>query len=139
MLTYYCPQCWTIITKEEKFCPNCGYEVRLFLESDYEEKLLAALHHTVPERRIMAAQILGIRKSQRALSEFQKIVESGETDYYFLRAVLLAVMKIDHPNCEVILRKALHNRSTLVSELAQELLENLAQNHPSQLWDHHTG
>lgn len=101
--------------------------------------MLAALHHSVPERKIMAAQILGIKESQRALPEFLQIITSGENDYYFLRAILLATIKINHPQREVILRKAAHHPSKLVSDLAEELLDQLSKNQPSDTWDQHTG
>lgn len=139
MLTYYCPHCWTVIIENKNICPNCGYDISQFVESDYEDKLLAALHHSVPERKIMAAQILGIRKSQRALPEFMKIITSKETDYYFLRAVLLAVVKIDHPNREIILHKATQHSSKLVANFAKQLLEQLDQSLQPDVWDHHTG
>lgn len=139
MVTYYCPRCWSVIPKEAKTCPKCGYEIGEFLESDYEDKLLAALHHSVPERKIMAAQILGIKESQCALPEFLHIITSGENDYYFLRAILLATVKINHPQREVILRKAAQHPSKLVSDLAKELLEQLSKNQPPDTWDQHTG
>jgi len=139
MVTYYCPHCWTVINKDNKICPNCGYNISEFLKSGYEDKLLAALHHSVSERKIMAAQILGIKESQRALPEFLKIITSGETDYYFLRAVLLATAKINHPNREVILQKAAKHPSRMVSDLANDLLKQLEGNHSPDTWDKHTG
>jgi len=77
MLTYYCPHCWSIIQEGQTTCPSCGYILDEFEKSDFEEKLLAALYHPVTERKIMAAQILSLRHSQRALSEFLKIREFG--------------------------------------------------------------
>lgn len=139
MLTFYCPHCWAIITEEQLTCPNCGYILNEFKKSDFEEKLLAALSHSVPERRIMAAQILGIRESQHALPEFLKIIISGETNYFFLRAVLLATAKIDHPEREVILHKATQHSSELISQLATELLDVLERGQQPDRWDRHTG
>ena len=77
MVTYYCPHCWTILDEKDQVCPKCGYVIKDYQDSSYEDKLLNALHHPVPERRIMAAQVLGILGSQRALVEFLKILESG--------------------------------------------------------------
>jgi hypothetical protein len=128
MLTYFCPKCWKMIKESEQTCLNCGYVLEEFQKTLYEDKLLAALHHPVPEHRIMAAQILGNRQSHQALPEFLKIVVSGETDYFFLRAVLLAAAKIDHPNRYIILQKACLNPSKLVSDLAKELLAQVTKN-----------
>ena len=139
MLSYYCPNCWEILDKNEQICPHCGYVLEKFQELAYEEKLLAALHHSVPERRIMAAQILGNIHSHRALAEFKKIIEGEETNYFFLRAVLFATAKINHPNRIIILQKATRKPSTLVSDLANQLLLLLSENKNIDEWDRHTG
>ncbi|NPV77704.1 MAG: HEAT repeat domain-containing protein [Anaerolineae bacterium] len=110
-----------------------------FKRLSYEDKLLVALNHPVPERRMMAAQILGNMRSQRALNEFLKIVTSGNTDYYFLRAVLLATAKINHPDRQLILQKASQHYSTLISNFAIELIEQLEENGSVDEWDRHTG
>jgi len=86
---YFCPNCWENIPEGEQVCPKCGFRLDDFTNYEYEEKLIAALRHPVPERRIMAAQVLGMRESQKAIPEFRKILSGDDTDYYFLRAVLL--------------------------------------------------
>jgi len=138
-LTYYCPNCWESIEKSETSCPHCGYKIEKFNQSSFEDKLLAALHHSLPERRIMAAQILGNLKSEKALLEFQKIINSDETNYFFLRAILLATVKIKNPIRETILEIASHHSSNLVSDLARRLLTQLSDNQDFQKWDRNTG
>ncbi len=125
MLTFYCPNCWSNVKEGEKTCPNCGYDLESFTHLDYESKLLAALHHPVPEPRMMAARILGDLGSERALPEFLRILQSGEGDYYFLREILLATAKINHPDRIAILQKAVLSSSMLVSSLANDLLARL--------------
>jgi len=138
MVTFYCPHCWETVNLNQEKCPHCGYFLDDFKKLNFEEKLLTALHHTVLERRIMAAQILGIQGSQKAIPEFRKIIESGEMNYYFLRSILLSVAKIDHPDREEILKKASHHPSELVASLARNLLKDLAMNREPDTWDHHT-
>lgn len=123
MLTFYCPSYWQIIDESEKTCPHCGYSLDTFSHQDYKEKLLAALHHTIPERRIIAAQILGNLKIQQAVPELKKILEEEREDYYFLRAILTALAKIEHPERIEILQKAAHHPSGLVSSYAKMILE----------------
>ncbi len=139
MLTYYCPNCWTIVRETDKVCPNCSYKLTEFDGLSFEDKLLAALHHAVPERQIMAAQILGNIHSQQALPEFQKIIEAGEENYFLLRAVLSATAKINHPNRIMILQKAISNPSKLVSDLANQLLLHISENKNMDEWDRNTG
>jgi HEAT repeat protein len=139
MLTFYCPSCWQIIDEGEKTCHHCGYSLETFSHQDYNEKLLAALHHTIPERRIIAAQILGNLKIQQAVPEFKKILEMEREDYYFLRAILTALAKIEHPEQIEIIQKAAHHPSGLVSSYAKMILEKIKLGENLDGWDHFTG
>jgi HEAT repeat protein len=139
MLTYYCPNCWEMVAAEDEKCPKCGFFLKNFDETDYEEKLIAALHHPVSERRIMAAEVLGNRGSRRALPEFKKILSSGEMNYYILRSVLMAIMKIEDPEREKLLRQALVHPSDLAAGLAKELLDKLSSKANMDQWDRQTG
>lgn len=139
MLTYYCPECWKIVNETDIVCPHCGFQLTEFHELDFEEKLLSSLKHSIPERKIMAAQILGNINSGKALIEFQNIIESGETNYYILRSILIATAKIDDPLRMTILQNAIHNASTLISELAKSLVQMVIEHKNIDTWDHHTG
>ena len=137
MITHYCPECWSTLQGTEITCPNCGFLLQKYNQLAFEEKLLVALHHPVPERRIMAAQILGNLHSQQAISEFENII-AVENDYFFLRAVLLAVAKIKHPRQMDILSSATRHPSSLVAHLALELQQKLRESQPIDEWDHNT-
>ena len=139
MLTYYCPRCWEIVQENQQECPHCVCKLDDFTHFDFDDKLIAALHHSVAERKIMAAQVLGIRQCKRAIPEFRKILASDENNYFFLRAILLAVAKFDNPDREEILAQAKSNPSELVSELAAELIDGIHSGKKSNLWDRHTG
>lgn len=139
MLTYYCPKCWRVVEEGQRVCPSCGYLLDDFTHLDFDDKLIAALHHSVAERKIMAAQVLGIRRCKRALPEFKKVLGSDENNYFFLRAILLAVLKIDDPDCEEILARATKHNSELISQLAVELLGELHSGKNRGQWDRHTG
>lgn len=139
MLTFYCPNCWLTLDEGVEICPRCNYRLEGFNQLAFEDKLLAALHHTIPERQIMAAQILGNLHSERALPEFLKIVTLEGCDYFFLRAVLTAAAKIDHPLRTTILELASHHESNLVRNLADELRTALATGRELRVWDRHTG
>ena len=139
MLTYYCPRCWEIVQENQQECLHCGYKLDDFTHFDFDDKLIVALHHSVAERKIMAAQVLGIRQCKRALPEFKKILKSDENNYFFLRAILLAVAKFDDPDREEILAQAIRHPSELISVLAAELLDRIHSGKKTNLWDRHTG
>lgn len=139
MLIYYCPNCWSVVTDDDSVCPQCGYALNEFHQLEYEQKLLTALHHTVPERRIMVAQILGNLHSERAMEEFEKIIKSGETDYYFMRVILLSIAKTDSSKRAHLLKIAASNPSALIARFADRLL--VVVNHGENIseWDRFPG
>ncbi|GAP22321.1 hypothetical protein LTAR_02552 [Leptolinea tardivitalis] len=139
MLTYYCPNCWKRIPDGQKTCPFCGFVLEEFKLQTYEKKLILALHHPLPERRNIAAQILGNINSTRALEEFEAILKSGETNYFFLKVVLLAIAKIDSPKRIELLKIATTNQNTMIQELATTLIEMVKENRPIPEWDRGTG
>jgi len=118
-MTFYCPKCWAEIAELDRTCPYCGYDLENFTHLGYEDKLISALRHPVPERRMMAAHILGELGSEHALPEFQRIIEGGIGDYFFQREILIASAKINQLNRMPILLKAAQSDSTLISSLVK--------------------
>ncbi len=134
MLTFYCPNCWHMTREKEDTCSNCGFQLKVTSEGEYEAKLIASLHHPVPERRNIAAQVLGNLATPRAIPALVEIVNSGESDYYFMKAVLTAIAKIDWPDREKILETAGNHSSALIAHLAQELLDLVRMGERPQEW-----
>jgi len=123
MATFFCPSCWGEISPHLEKCPLCGFILAQYDQLTFEEKLLGSLHHPVFERRVMAARILGLLKSHRALPLFKEILSADNTDYYFARAILEAIDQIDLPESRLILKKATNHRIELIRELARELID----------------
>jgi HEAT repeat protein len=138
MLTYYCPNCWGKIEEEIDFCPHCNYPLDDFNKLTYEMKLIHSLNHPIPGRRNIAAQILGNIQSVSALDEFEKILQSADDDYYFLRIILLSVAKIASPRREKIIQIGLENSNILVQDFARELLKKIQNNIAIDEWDRNT-
>jgi hypothetical protein len=67
-MTYFCPDCWKIIPAEVKTCPFCGCNLAAAGERSYPERLIGALHHPIPETRVLAAEILGELQYRPALA-----------------------------------------------------------------------
>jgi len=139
MITFYCPNCWNRIEENIDTCPFCGFNLADFIQLTYEEKLIQSLHHPVPSRRNIAAQVLGNNNSIKALDEFEKILLSGETDYFFLRVVLLAIAKIKSTKSLELLKLAETNPNALVREWASTLFDSVVNGLPIPEWDRGTG
>jgi len=139
MLTFYCPKCWQVVNEKEKTCPHCGFSLEKLSNQEYDQKLLDALHHTIPERRMIAAQILGNLEIQQAVPIFKQILASEVEDYYFLRTILISLAKIDHPERMEIIENATHHPSNLVCSFARKILKKLNENQPIETWDEFSG
>ncbi|GAP10927.1 protein containing HEAT repeats [Bellilinea caldifistulae] len=139
MLTFYCPKCWQVVNEKEKTCPHCGFSLEKLSNQEYDQKLLDALHHTIPERRMIAAQILGNLEIQQAVPIFKQILASEVEDYYFLRTILISLAKIDHPERMEIIENATHHTSNLVCSFARKILKKLNENQPIETWDEFSG
>ena len=103
-------------------CPNCGYDLSDFSSRSYEEKLLLALRHPVPESRMVAIQTLGDLHSQRALLELERILGDLQEDVYTLRETVIAIAKIPGEYSKTLLKGATQHPYTLVRHKAEELL-----------------
>ncbi|MGB9800256.1 MAG: HEAT repeat domain-containing protein [Thermanaerothrix sp.] len=125
MLTYYCPHCWHTLEGKATLCPYCGYDLSEFESLSYPQKLIHALHHPIPERRVIAAQVLGELGAAEALPAFEALLDKlqdEQYDYYLLRAVLEAVARIPDPRRVALLRRATHHPADLIARLAHDLL-----------------
>jgi uncharacterized membrane protein YvbJ len=54
----FCTHCWTEVDSEDLQCPKCGADFGNDARS-YEQKLVAALRHPLPEARVRVCWLLG--------------------------------------------------------------------------------
>jgi len=119
---YYCPNCWKEINDKILTCPHCGHVLSQQQSFTYVEKLIHALRHPIPEKRMMAAQLLGDLRCKEALSVFAEILKK-ESDYYFIKEIILAIDKIGSEDGIAILLSLREHSSSLVKKLVDEILK----------------
>jgi len=119
---YYCPNCWKEINDKILVCPHCGHDLNQHQSFTYVEKLIHAIHHPIPEKRMMAAQLLGDMGCKEALPVFAEILKK-ENDYYFIREIILAIDKIDNKAGIAILLALRGHSSFLVKKLVDEIMQ----------------
>jgi len=66
-LMQYCSNCWAENLMGATVCERCGTPLSETEPIFYDQKLMRALHHPIPETREMAAMLLGQRKDRHAL------------------------------------------------------------------------
>lgn len=111
--TFFCPQCWTEISESAGGCPHCGYDLSSYERLSYEEKLILSLKHPIRENRMMAIQLLGNLKSEKAVVALECMLESEE-DFYVLRETIHALAGIGGAESMRIIRGLRNHPSRLV-------------------------
>jgi HEAT repeat protein len=119
---FFCPSCWKEIEAQIARCPYCGYFISRYDACSFEEKLIHALRHPIRENRMMAIQLLGEIKSEKAVLVFASILES-ENDFYVIREIINSLNKIGSFESMDLIRKMNNHPSKLVSNLVQEMTE----------------
>ncbi len=142
-MTYFCPECWKIISADAKTCPFCGCDLAAAANRSYPERLIGALHHPIPETRHLAAEILGELQYRpaieplltRAREELSDTLPAqagdplrGQTrtpDIQFLAALLRSARALGAPaeEWQAIIKQA-------NSRLLKRLLESENPSHP---------
>ncbi|MDZ7302177.1 MAG: zinc ribbon domain-containing protein [candidate division KSB1 bacterium] len=103
-MTYFCPGCWRIIPADAKICPFCGCDLAAAEMRSYPERLIGALHHPVPENRLLAAEILGELRYRPAmeplLARAREELQEHPPDFQFLATLLRAARDCGAPEQE---------------------------------------
>jgi HEAT repeat protein len=96
-MTWFCVECFEEIDGPGQRCPSCGAPAEDDLRS-YENKLVTALNHRLPDRQVLAARILGALRSQAAIPALAGLAEDGGDPYLAAEAArALAMIEPEHP------------------------------------------
>lgn len=80
MTTFYCPNRWREVSESATVCSHCHTNIsERISQTDYIDKLIAALRHKEPMTPVRAAWILGERREPKAVPALTKIVRKGRT------------------------------------------------------------
>lgn len=91
---HYCWCCYAEVPAPAGRCPNCGREIAAPVGADHVDKLIWALHHPLPERRLLAADALAQRRERRAAPVLRRSLEE-RPDPYQQASVLSALLAIE--------------------------------------------
>lgn len=100
----FCTECWHETDSSQPTCPCCGADFAVNQRS-YEEKLISALDHPLPEARVRACWLIGLNNIQSAAGKLIALAENDE-DLFVRRAAVQALGKI-HAESAVPLLKSL--------------------------------
>ena len=119
--TFFCPSCGKQGPDDDAVCPSCGKSTRHWREHAFEERLLLTLHHPIQEHRMMAIQILGQRKYERAVPVFAEMVAAGQ-DVYTLREIVNALSQIGTNDSRQLIMQLRDLPSPVVRKACEEVI-----------------
>ncbi len=95
MSHWYCPDCFAEVAPAAAQCPRCGADLSA-LGGDFEQRLIKALRHPLPDRQLLAAQILGARRAHQAVPRLMEVIQESNDPYLAAEAVT-ALARIGDP------------------------------------------
>jgi HEAT repeats len=120
--TYYCWHCYAAGTQPAGTCRACGRDVEGPAGLDYTDQLLWALHHPLPDRQLIAAQILGARREHRAVQPLRAVL-ADTGDPYFAAEALRALVRITSvSDCQDLLTRYAASGPAPARRVARDLL-----------------
>jgi HEAT repeats len=121
-VTYYCWHCYAANRWSRRACVGCGEEVAAPAGTDYVALLIWSLGHPLPERRMIAAQVLGQRREPRARERLLELALEA-ADPYLAAQALSALIAIDgSPPHRALLQRLAKTGPTLVKHVARAAL-----------------
>jgi hypothetical protein len=100
---YFCPACWSVISREDMVCPNCGYDLKEFHNLPYEYKLIMALEHPVKEMKRNVIYTIGKKDLEMAIPHLEVMINK-ETDPIILMEIADALSRMTSPQAIGLLR-----------------------------------
>ncbi len=115
-LIQFCSNCWAENLIDTTICDRCGTSLAETEPIFYDQKLLRALQHPVPEVREMVAMLLGLRQDRHALPALlARLLE--ESDIGVLCAISKALGQLGDCQAAALLAKRLAQPNALVVAL----------------------
>ena len=131
-LIRFCSNCWAENPIGATVCDRCGRPLTETEPIFYDQKLMRALHHPVPETREMAAMLLGQRRDRHALPVLlARLLE--ETDIGVLCAISQALGQLG--DCRAVPSLAKRLAQPLALVVALTIVEALAALAQAGCWE----
>jgi len=127
--TFFCPFCGKQSPDDDPVCHSCGKSIGHWREHSFEERLLLTLHHPILEHRMMAIQLLGQRKYERAVRVFAELITAGQ-DVYTLREIVYALSQVNTNESRQLIVQLREHPSPVV----RTACDTAACTYPKEAW-----
>jgi HEAT repeat protein len=116
---FFCPACWAEVPEKAALCPTCGADLETLDRAEFDQKLIRALDHPEALTAVRAAEILGWRRTARAVPALLARYRRG-ADPFLAAAIALALGRIGGVEARAALRELERDPSVIVRRAARE-------------------
>jgi hypothetical protein len=121
VLSYFCWHCYGQNRVARGRCEHCGEEIAPPADTAFDDQLLWALTHPLPDRRLLAIRAVASRRLQAGRDTLRALV--ADTDPYLAAAALEALVALDGAGAHRVLLERLRREGAApVRAAARELL-----------------
>ena len=121
----YCTHCWREVNSETKVCPDCEADLTLDRRT-YEQKLIGALAHPLPEARERICWLIGENHIGQAVPDLMKLA-IDDPDLFVRKAALESLGALGDPKSATLLRKISQSENRFLASVASKSLRAIGE------------
>jgi hypothetical protein len=125
-VTSYCWHCYGENKRDEGPCVHCGRSIEPPPDVTYDDRLIWALRHPLRENRMIAAQLLGVRRVAAARQPLRALALDWEDPYLSVEA-LRSLIAIEGAAATDLLKRLASSGPAIVKREAQRALAELGR------------
>lgn len=117
----FCTHCWREVNSRDKVCPGCEADLTMDHRT-YEEKLIGALAHPLPEARERICWLIGENRVRQAASDLMRLA-ADDPDLFVRKAALegLGALCVSHSTS--LLRRISKGENRMLAAAASKSLD----------------
>lgn len=123
----FCTRCWAENDAQTDLCPHCGSRQNADSRS-YEEKLVAALAHPLPQARARICWLIGENNIRGAVPRLMDLAEH-DPDLFVQNAAIRALGTMRDSRSDPLLQRISVSANRFLAETASESLKGVRRPH----------
>jgi len=123
-MVYFCQNCFKEIPPDATLCPFCGADIKKYDLQTFEDKLIHALHHPLPDTVNIAITVLGNIQSRKAVKPLKELFNKT-SDPYIQKEILDALFAIGTKESIRFVKTMLAHTNVIVRKEAEMLVKKL--------------
>jgi HEAT repeat protein len=126
----YCTHCWREVNSKDKVCPGCETDLTLDHRT-YEEKLIGALAHPLPEARVRICWLIGENHIRQAVPDLMRMA-TNDPDLFVRKASLEGLGTLCDARSASLLRTISKSENRFLAAAAKKSLDAVTQKQESR-------